>query len=86
MLKVVPLETLMEETLKVARSIAGMSPDSIIVCREGIRQAWETASVDHATNITWDAYSRKVMLGDNAREWMLASKEKRPPNWKPSKL
>ncbi|EGC41389.1 enoyl-CoA hydratase [Histoplasma capsulatum var. duboisii H88] len=45
-----------------------MSPDSVIVTRAGIRQAWETSSIEHATFLTGETYAAKLMSGENARE------------------
>ncbi|KAK2780638.1 hypothetical protein FQN53_001062 [Emmonsiellopsis sp. PD_33] len=84
--KIVPIDDLIPETVKVASLIASMSPDSVIVSRAGIRQAWETSSVEHATYLTGEAYAAKLMSGENAKEGMLAFKEKRLPKWVPSKL
>lgn len=84
--KIVPIESLVKEALSVAGLIANMSPDSVIVSRAGVRQAWETSSVEHATSLNSDAYAAKLMSGQNAKEGMLAFKEKRAPKWVPSKL
>ncbi|EEH07298.1 enoyl-CoA hydratase [Histoplasma capsulatum G186AR] len=84
--KIVPIDDLIKEAVDVAKLIASMSPDSVIVTRAGIRQAWETSSIEHATFLTGETYAAKLMSGENAREGMLAFKEKRPPKWVPSKL
>ena len=84
--KVVPIENLVREAVKMAALIARMSPDSVIVSRAGIRQAWETGSVERSTQLTSDAYAAKLMSGDNIREGLLAFREKREPKWLPSKL
>jgi enoyl-CoA hydratase/carnithine racemase len=84
--KVVPVENLIREAVNMAALIASMSPDSVIVSRAGIRQAWETSSVERSTQLTSDAYATKLMGGDNIREGLLAFREKREPKWVPSKL
>lgn len=84
--RVVPLDQLVAETVKVASLMASMSPDSVVVSRAGIRQAWETASVEHSTKLTEEAYATKLMSGENANEGMLAFRDKREPRWVPSKL
>lgn len=84
--RVVPIEDLVGEAVKLAALIAGMSPDSVIVSRAGIRQAWETGSVERSTQITKDAYGAKLMGGDNVREGLLAFRDRREPKWAPSKL
>ncbi|EEH36595.1 enoyl-CoA hydratase/carnithine racemase [Paracoccidioides lutzii Pb01] len=84
--KIVSIDDLVKEAVNVAKLIASMSPDSVIVTRAGIRQAWETSSVEHATFLTGEAYAADLMAGENAKEGMLAFKEKRLPKWVPSKL
>jgi len=84
--KIVALDQLVAETVKVASLIASMSPDSVVVSRAGIRQAWETASVEHSVKLIEEAYGAKLMSGANAKEGMLAFREKREPRWVPSKL
>ena len=84
--KIVPIQDVVKEAVAIAALIASMSPDSIIVSRSGIRQAWEESSVERATQITADTYAEKLMSGENVREGLLAFQEKRQPKWVPSKL
>lgn len=84
--RIVPIENLVAEAVAIAKLIASMSPDSVIVSRAGVRQAWETGSIAHATFITGETYGRKLMSGENAMEGMLAFAEKRQPRWVPPKL
>lgn len=84
--KVVPIESLIDEAVNMAALITTMSPDSVIVSRAGVRQAWETSSVERSTQLTSDAYATKLMGGDDVREGLLAFREKREPKWVPSKL
>lgn len=84
--KIVPLEDLVKEAVKMAAMIASMSPDSVIVSRAGIREAWETASVERATQLTADTYAHRLMGGENVKEGLLAFRERREPRWVPSKL
>jgi enoyl-CoA hydratase/carnithine racemase len=84
--KVVPHEALIKEAVEIGKTIAGMSPDSIMVSRTGIREAWETGSVEHATNLTFRAFAHRLMGGENAKEGMRAFAEKRQPKWVPPKL
>jgi enoyl-CoA hydratase/carnithine racemase len=85
-LKVVPGEKLMEEAVGIAKVIAGMSPDSIIVSRSGVRLGLEMAGVERATQITKDVYGKRLMEGENVREGLRAFLEKREARWVPSKL
>jgi len=84
--KVVHSGDLIKDAVKMAALIASMSPDSVIVSRLGIRQAWETAGVDEATQVTLQAFGNKLMSGANVREGLIAFREKREPKWEPSKL
>lgn len=77
---------MVDEALKLANEIAAISPDAAIVTRAALREAWETASVERATQITDERYSAALSGGENAAEGLKAFAEKRKPNWKPSKL
>ncbi|KAF2802914.1 ClpP/crotonase [Mytilinidion resinicola] len=79
-------DTLVEEAVKLANGIAAISPDAAIVTRASLREAWETSSVERATQIVADRYKDGLLDGDNAKEGLVAFAEKRKPNWKPSKL
>ncbi|KAF2659280.1 ClpP/crotonase [Lophiostoma macrostomum CBS 122681] len=79
-------ETVVEEAIKLANQIAMISPDSAIVTRAGLKEAWETASVERATQLTIERYNANLNASENALEGLMAFKEKRKPNWKPSKL
>ncbi|RDL40018.1 Uncharacterized protein BP5553_04358 [Venustampulla echinocandica] len=84
--QVVGEEDVVREAVKMANLMAGFSPDSLIVSRAGVRQAWETASVDQSTSIISEKYAKALMSGENALEGMKAFKEKRAPKWTGSKL
>lgn len=84
--KIVPSEQLVGEAVKMANLIAGMSPDSVVVSRAGIRQAMETASVERATQLCAERFAEGLMHGENVKEGMRAFQEKRKPEWLPSKL
>lgn len=75
-----------EEAVEMAGSIASFSPDSVIVTRAGLREAWETASVERAVQITESRWGEALMGGENVKEGMRAFAEKRMPNWRSSKL
>lgn len=84
--KIVPNEELLGEAVKMASLIVGMSPDSVIVSRMGIRQAMETASVERTTQLNAEMFADRLMHGENVKEGMLAFQQKREPKWVPSKL
>ncbi|KAK5304585.1 hypothetical protein LTR99_003648 [Exophiala xenobiotica] len=79
-------KSLLDEALEVAKSIAAISPDAIIVTRAALREAWETASVERAFQLTHERYDERLMKGFNAKEGLAAFKEKRNPEWQASKL
>ena len=77
---------IVQAAVDLAKQIASMSPDSVLVSRLGLRQAWETASVDRAADITHREWGEKLMNGANAKEGMTAFFEKRKPAWRNSSL
>ncbi|KAF2192554.1 ClpP/crotonase [Zopfia rhizophila CBS 207.26] len=79
-------ETVVDEAIKLANAVANISPDAAIVTRAGLKEAWETGSVERATQLTLERYSEGLNAGENAMEGLMAFAEKRKPNWKPSKL
>jgi enoyl-CoA hydratase/carnithine racemase len=79
-------ESLMEDALKIANHIASLSPDATFVTRQGLREAWETASVERATQFTADRWSDKLMSGQNAKLGLAAFASKTKPLWIPSNL
>jgi enoyl-CoA hydratase/carnithine racemase len=79
-------ETVVDEALTLANAIAEASPDAAIVTRASLREAWEAASVERATQVIVDRYKDGLMGGENVQEGLAAFAQKRKPNWKPSKL
>jgi enoyl-CoA hydratase/carnithine racemase len=79
-------DSVVAETLEKAKQIAAISPDGITVTRAALREAWETASVERAFQITHDHYYDKLMKSDNAVEGLAAFREKRKPKWRQPKL
>lgn len=79
-------ESVLDETIEKAKQIAAISPDGIIVTRAALREAWETASVERAFQITHDNYFDKLMKSENSVEGLAAFREKRKPKWRESKL
>lgn len=84
--KVVAPEELISEALRYASLIAENSPDSIICTRNGLRQGWETASVERAADITLERDFAELLKGENIQEGLKAFVEKRKPQWRPSRL
>ncbi|KAI1102471.1 enoyl-CoA hydratase/isomerase [Jackrogersella minutella] len=84
--KVVPKEQLLYEAIKYAEMIARNSPDAIICTRAGLRQGWETASVERAVELTLETEFEDLLRGDNTLEGLTAFTEKREPKWRASKL
>ncbi|OBT43469.1 hypothetical protein VE00_06154 [Pseudogymnoascus sp. WSF 3629] len=78
--------TLMAESLELAAKISNLSPDAIIVTRSGLRQAWETGSVERATQITSDRYDYQLGTAPNMKIGLVAFAQKKKPEWVPSKL
>lgn len=72
-------DTVVAETLEKAKQIASISPDGTKVTRAALREAWETASVERAFQITHDEYYDRLMKSDNAVEGLAAFREKRKP-------
>lgn len=79
-------DTVVDEAVQLATAMASISPDAIIVTRAGLREAWETASVDRAYQLVDERLTRKLFEGENVKEGLSAFAEKRQPKWRPSKL
>ncbi|KAF2703991.1 ClpP/crotonase [Pleomassaria siparia CBS 279.74] len=79
-------DTVMDEALKLANLIAGISPDSAIVTRAGLKESLETGSVERATQLTIERHNEGLNAGENALEGLKAFAEKRKPVWRASKL
>jgi len=79
-------DTVVDEAISLARKVATLSPDAVIVTRAGLREAWETASVERATELVLQRYQERLMEGENVTEGLMAFAQKRKPNWVPSKL
>lgn len=60
-------ESVVEETVELALKIASLSPDSVIVTRHGLREAWETGSVERATQRTSERYDKILFEGENTK-------------------
>lgn len=84
--KVVPKDQVVAEAVKYAEMIAQNSPDAIICTRAGLRQGWESASVERAVEWTLEKEFAELQRGENILEGLQAFTQKREPQWRPSKL
>jgi enoyl-CoA hydratase/carnithine racemase len=79
-------DSVVSEAVEVASLIASKSPDSVIVSRAGIRQAFETADMERASQITAERYEKLLLEGENVKIGVKAFAGKRVPQWVPSRL
>jgi enoyl-CoA hydratase len=77
--RIVPLQSLLEETLKIADTIASMSLPSVLVAKEAVNRAFETSLAEGIR------FERRVFHSlfatRDQKEGMAAFIEKRPPNF-----
>lgn len=78
--------TVVDECLAMAERITGLSPDAIIVTRQGLREAWENPSVQQATSMIREEYVHRLLEGENFKIGVGAFARKGAPEWVPSKL
>ncbi|MGM0562286.1 MAG: enoyl-CoA hydratase [Pseudomonadota bacterium] len=78
--KVVPADELMDETLKVAQKIAGLSQPVVATCKEAVKVAYET-TLSEGVRFERRAFHSTFALEDRS-EGMQAFTEKRKPDWK----
>ncbi|ODM14600.1 hypothetical protein SI65_09945 [Aspergillus cristatus] len=79
-------ESPVEECVKLAETMEKFSPDAVIVTRQGLREAWETGSVEEAGRRTKQEYGEKLFRGENFRIGVQAFAKKEKPRWVASKL
>lgn len=79
-------ESVVDESLDLASQITSFSPDGVIVTRQGLREAWDTASVEHATSRTRHEYVNRLVAGENFKIGVEAFAKKTKPQWGPSRL
>lgn len=79
-------ESVVDEALELASKVAGLSPDAIIVTRHGLRESWEEASVERASQNTEQRFGAGLRDGANLAIGLKAFAEKKQPQWVPSKL
>lgn len=79
-------DTVLAESVELAQTIAGNSPDAIVASRQGLREAWETGSVERATQLTADRWSQNLLSGENMKIGLAAFAVKKKPVWVGSRL
>lgn len=79
-------DSVIEESVEMAKQITRVSPDAIIVTRHGLREAWETGSVERAFQRTSDRYDQALSEGANMKIGLDAFAAKKKPQWIPSKI
>lgn len=79
-------QSLLEETIAVAKTISNLSPDAIIITRHGLREAWETGSVERAAQRTSERYDQQLFESANMKIGLDAFAAKKQPQWVPSKI
>jgi hypothetical protein len=65
---VVPQSQVVKEAVRYAVMVAANSPDAIICTRAGLREGWETASVERAVEITLEREFAELQKGENIIE------------------
>lgn len=79
-------EKVLGDAIDLANRIADVSPDAVIVSRYGLREAWETGSVEQASRATAELYGQKLIKGENLKRGLQAFAQKKKPEWVGSKL
>jgi enoyl-CoA hydratase/carnithine racemase len=79
-------QAVVAKAVEYAKTIAGNSPDAVIVSREGVKLGWEGMSAEEATQKAQEEWMPKLMQGENLKEGVRAFVEKRKPRWVPAKL
>jgi len=79
-------ESVVGEAVEMAKQIARLSPDAVIVTRHGLRESWETGSVELAAQRTEERYGAALRDGENISIGLNAFARKEQPKWVPSKL
>ncbi|KAH8659347.1 enoyl-CoA hydratase/carnithine racemase [Tricladium varicosporioides] len=75
-----------EAAIGFAEAIAGNSPDSVIVSREGVKLGWEGVGAEEGTRLLMENWYSRIDKGVNMREGVASFVEKRKPKWVGSKL
>jgi enoyl-CoA hydratase len=77
--RIVPLQSLLDETIKVAATIAAMSLPSVLAAKESVNRAFETSQ---AEGIRFERQVfHSLFATRDQKEGMTAFIEKRPPKF-----
>ncbi|PYH49333.1 ClpP/crotonase [Aspergillus saccharolyticus JOP 1030-1] len=79
-------KTVVAEAVELATQIVGVSPDSVVASRYGLREALEMDTVEGHTRRTTKQYGRPLVEGENYRIGLEAFAKKKRPKWVDSKL
>jgi enoyl-CoA hydratase/carnithine racemase len=79
-------ETVVDEAVDMAKKIASLSPDAIIITRAGLREAWEEGSVERGVQRVGERFERGLFEGENIRIGLEAFAGKKKPVWVASKI
>ena len=79
-------ESVVDEAIEMAKKVASLSPDAIMVTRAALREAWEDGSVERGTQRVSEKYDRALFEGENIKIGLEAFAGKRKPVWVPSKI
>lgn len=78
--RVVPVDEVMEESMKIANTIAAKSLPSLMMCKESINRAYET---NLAEGLLFERRQfHSLFATEDQKEGMTAFVEKRKPQWK----
>jgi len=72
--------------VQTAAAMCQNSPDALVMGRLGVRMAWEEGDVETAVTALADRWYPRLVAGANFAEGIEAFVEKRPPQWRDSKL
>lgn len=79
-------EDVVGKAVELARTVAGNSPDGVLVSRRGVLFGWEGMGVEEGTErLIREEWSR-IEGKENMKEGVRAFVEKRRPRWVDSKL
>lgn len=78
--------TVIQEAIDLGDKVCQHNPDAVIVTRHGLREAWETASVEQATLHTAERYSVPLFQSENMGIGLKAFATKTKPKWVQSKI